>query len=180
MHNLGSWMARKPRDDGALAVGQPIETRLDAQRFRRDVKIGFIPPPSREASAADATAKPAVKDVKTEQATPDEKGHTLHVQFADTTATGYYEVELSRFDGAVTETLYAANVDPSEGNLARVDRTRLQEQLGESATLVAGGPAFGSGSEGAKREYSFHVLFAILGVLGVEQFLAWWFGKKRG
>jgi hypothetical protein len=61
-----------------------------------------------------------------------------------------------------------------------VDRSELQTQLGDSATLVAGGPAFGSGSEGAKREFSFHVLFAILGVLGVEQFLAWWFGKKRG
>ncbi|MEX2188003.1 MAG: BatA domain-containing protein [Pirellulales bacterium] len=183
MHNLGSWMARKPRDDGALAVGQPIEMRLDAQRYRRDVKIGFIPPPSVEAPAADAAAasgKPAVKDVKTEQATPDETGRTLDVKFVDTTATGYYEVALSRLDGEVTRTLYAANVDPSEGDLARVDRAQLQTQLGDAATIVVGGPAFGNGSEGAKRDYSFHVLFAILGVLGVEQFLAWWFGKKRG
>jgi hypothetical protein len=180
MHNLGSWLARKPRDDGALAVGQPIEMRLDVSRYRRDIKIGFIPPPSGEAPVAAATdGKPAVKDVKTEQATPDETGKTLEVKFVDTNATGYYEVETSRLDGEVVKTLYAANVDATEGELARVDRNELQTQLGDSATLVAGGPAFGNGSEGAKREYSFHVLFAILGVLGVEQFLAWWFGKKR-
>lgn len=180
MHNLGSWMARKPKDDGALAVGQPIEMRLDAQQFRRDVKIGFIPPPSPDAAPTDSTTKSAVKDIKTEQATPDETGRTLNVQFADTTATGYYEVTLSRLDGSAVPTLYAANVDPTEGNLARVDRSRLQEQLGDAATIVAGGPAFAAGSEGAKQEYSLHVLFAILGVLGVEQFLAWWVGKKRG
>jgi hypothetical protein len=90
MHNLGSWLARKPRDDGALVVGQPIEMRLDAQRFRRDVKIGFIPPPSRETSAGNDTAvKPAVKDVKTEQAAPDETGRALAVKYVDTGATGY-------------------------------------------------------------------------------------------
>jgi hypothetical protein len=186
MHNLGSWMARKPRDDAALAVGQPIEMRLDAQRFRRDAKIGFIPAASRESASSETAAdgnaggKPAVKEVKTEQATPDETGRTLELKFADTSATGYYEVETSRLDGGEIKTLYAANVEASEGELARVDRTELQTQLGDAATLVAGGPAFGNGSEGAKREFSFHTLFAILGVLGVEQFLAWWFGKRRG
>ncbi|RIK78705.1 MAG: hypothetical protein DCC68_14625 [Planctomycetota bacterium] len=180
LHNLGSWLARRPRDDGALAVGQPIEMRLDAQRFRRDVRIGFIPPPSREAGAGDAGNKPVAKDVKTEQAAPDETGRTLEVKFVDTTATGYYEVATLRLDGGEVKTLYAANVDATEGELARVDRTELQTQLGDAATVIAGGPAFGNGSEGAKREFSFHVLFAILGVLGVEQFLAWWFGKRRG
>lgn len=181
MHNLGSWLTRRPRDDGALAVGQPIEMRLDAQRFRRDVKIGFVPPERRESSAGgDGGNKAAVKDVKTEQAVPDETGRALEVKFVDTTATGYYEVETSRLDGEAIKTLYAANVDATEGELARIDRNELQTQLGDAATIVAGGPAFGGGTEGAKREFSYHVLFAILGVLGVEQFLAWWFGKKRG
>jgi hypothetical protein len=184
MTELASWIARKPADDGSLAVGQPIELHLDAQRFRRDVKIGFIPSASRDEnnpkSVDKNTDKVAAKDVKTEQALPDETGRRLDLKFAETVGTGYYNVETVKLDGEVVRTLYAANVDPTEGELARADKVELQTQLGDSAKIISGGPALGSGSEGAKREYSYETLYALLGVLGVEQLLAWWFGKRRG
>jgi hypothetical protein len=76
--------------------------------------------------------------------------------------------------------LFAANIDPGEGRLARVDEEDLKSQLGDANVVIAKGHAsLSAETAGTRAEFWKSVLIALVIVLCCEQFLAWTFGRRR-
>ena len=100
--------------------------------------------------------------------------------FEDTDLAGLYRAKFAAPLG--TESLFAANPDPSESDPAKLDRAALAEavpgwkfsyltnwkDLSQSATSV-----------GRRGELHRPLLYALLAMLLVESVMAWWFGHHR-
>jgi hypothetical protein len=169
MLDMARYMARRRSDDGNLRVAQPIRRALDPGRYKPAVRARF---------------RRAIDDAKPETseslAAYDETAKQLQLNYVETTRAGLYEIELSRFDGQREPYMYAVNVDPSEGDLTPIAADELKRQLGDArVAFVDGAPTLANGAENAKREFWFPILIGLVGVLGIEQFLAWWFGSRR-
>jgi len=167
MQEVLRYMAPESADEGNLFVGNPIHHPLELTRYEREVTL--IEP--------DGTALPM-------QATEghDAKAETLwQVDHADTGRCGFYELDLVRKDDGGTEkVLFAANIDPDEGDLLRMDRDALQRALGDAPVrIVSGNAALSAEATGAKWEIWPWVLGALVGLLCLEQLLGWVFGRRR-
>jgi hypothetical protein len=102
------------------------------------------------------------------------------VKYDETDRKGFYRLDLTRTDGGADPTLFAANLDPDEGNLQRVESDLLTRAWeGTAIQLVRGGELASLTAEGTKGELWFRVLIVLMGVLFTEQALAWWFGRSR-
>jgi hypothetical protein len=177
MIDMARYLARKPVDEANLLVGQSIRQRLDPAEYKSEIKVLFRPPTEEKTrqppSAGDAQAI-------TENATMDEATKRLDFDYAATDRVGFYELAMSRFDAEPDRRLFAGNLDPAEGDLTRISPQDLSSQLGESTVqFVAMRPSVAVGAEGAKREFWFPILIGLMGVLGIEQILAWLFGQRR-
>jgi hypothetical protein len=73
---------------------------------------------------------------------------------------------------------FAVNVDPAEGDLARLDPELLPAQLRREKVDEAADAAPLAGRETAS--YFRWLLCAVLGLLAAESCLAWAFGRSRG
>jgi hypothetical protein len=95
----------------------------------------------------------------------------------DTTVPGGYTARWQAIDGAITERLFAVNVDPAEGQLAPVDRDGFARGLaGVDYTLVRADDLTASASTSASASLVWPLLLALLGVLIAEQVLAMFAG----
>jgi len=113
MQDLQAYLARQPAEPESRAVGVPLEMVLDAARYRPSVRLI---PPGGAAAPREGDASPRA-------------GGTLWAVLDDTSAAGFYEVELTTSDGLPERRTYAVNVDPDEGDLARVEGPQLAERL---------------------------------------------------
>jgi len=74
----------------------------------------------------------------------------------------------------------AANVDPTEGNLRRADMHELRRVLGDApVTFVDAGNLATVRRSADQAEIWWYLAWGLAGILGVEQFLAWRFGRNR-
>jgi hypothetical protein len=77
--------------------------------------------------------------------------------------------------------LFAANIDPSEGNLQRVDRDAMERELAETKVqIISAAEAQSLADVGTQTEIWWYLLWGVVGVLSTEQLLGWLFGKRRG
>lgn len=123
----------------------------------------------------------------TDAATEREFGEWVLPPFDDTRRPGFYNLELSYpISGAGSDAgrevieHYAVNVDPSEGDLARVEPAAFPELYpGVDVTFAQEvevvGAAVGDRREG---ELWRSLLWAVVALLVAEMTLAWWFGRK--
>ena len=99
--------------------------------------------------------------------------------------SGFYEMTLTRLEKEngedVSENrIFAANVETGEGNLKRLDLQAVgSDYFGEKVKLIAGPSMSTQTVEGARTEYWIYVLFLLGGILILEQFLGWLFGRNR-
>lgn len=75
--------------------------------------------------------------------------------------------------------LVACNLEAREGNLLLVDRSQLALWVGDKVELVSLDTVGTQSVDVARDEFWFQVLLALLLTLGLEQFLACWFGTRR-
>jgi hypothetical protein len=168
MQELNRYMAPQTAGAGNLAVGEPIRHRFDLTQYKLDVALA--------APGRDAATVQAVPD---KSSTQGEEALFL-VEYTDTDRRGFYELDTARTDGRSEKLLFAANIDPTEGDLRRVDQAVLKRDLGDAAVqLAAIGSLSSLTAEGAKGELWMYILAALIGVLCLEQFLAWTFGLRR-
>ncbi len=160
---VAGYVARPLASESTLAVGQPIEQTLDPSKYSLNVSV----------------SNPA-GELTSFAATPTSDGKSLSARFEETGRRGLYRLSLQQHAGEGVEMFYAANIDPAESDLRRAEAEVVTQKLGESRVQILRGKA---SLEQAALTTGFEiwrsVLIALAVVLGVEQFLAWSFGRNR-
>ncbi|MEQ8787862.1 MAG: BatA domain-containing protein [Pirellulaceae bacterium] len=203
MQELAGYMAGNKAGRGELRVGEPIRQPLDLTRYRIDAAIDMpgdrrtsvkASPEDKRSGAGPVADKPERDDAqagdadgaKAEAASaaggaaPAEESTVWQVQYDGTDQRGFYRLQLTRTDGGVERLLFAANVDPREGDLRRVDRAKLDAQIGDAPIkIIRGEEAAAQQAVGAQWEIWKYLLMGLVGVLLGEQVLGFLFGKRR-
>ena len=107
--------------------------------------------------------------------------NVLHrVQFDNVNRRGFYEVGLKRHSGETDTMLFASNIDPREGRLARLPAAIADgDFFSDSIKRVSVGDLKNDKISGGNTEVWPLVVMLLLVVLATEQFLGWWFGRRR-
>lgn len=76
--------------------------------------------------------------------------------------------------------LFAANVDPTEGDLRRVNVEEMTRELaGTNVKIIPADAAADLGGDGSQTELWWYLLWGAVVALCSEQVLAWYFGRGR-
>jgi hypothetical protein len=108
------------------------------------------------------------------------EGSVSHFHFEQTDLSGPYQVRVGPPVGA--ESLFAANPDPAESNLAKLDQAALAELIpGWNFIYVSDWNNLhqDAGSVGRRGELHRPLLYGVLILLLVESILAWKFGHHE-
>jgi hypothetical protein len=93
---------------------------------------------------------------------------------------GFYELGLRSHSGSTQEVLFSANVSPAEGNLKRL---AVEETGGdyfvEKIKRLTAAEVKDETVSGGNTEIWPQIIWLLLAALATEQFLGWWFGRKR-
>jgi len=178
MQQLARYMARKSADEGNFVVGGPVHQAVNLTRYRMEVSLT-----SPDGTATPLQPMPGDQPVNDEGETDgaERTDETLwRVDYAAADRRGFYELALAPVDGGTETVLFAANVNPSEGDLKRIDRADFRKELGDAPVdIVSGRSSLALKVIGARRELWPLLLTALVVVLCGEQFLAWLFGRRR-
>ncbi|HEX3870449.1 MAG TPA: BatA domain-containing protein [Pirellulales bacterium] len=110
---IQAWLGASSAAATSQPVGTPLQVRLDASRYQP--RAEFTPP-------ATSGLEPSTVDL-----TAGADGLTATIN--DTQFSGIYQLLTRAIDGAPEPRLFAVNVRPEEGALARLDGTQLQARL---------------------------------------------------
>ena len=168
MLELNKYMARQTSDDANVGVGDPLEQDVDLSKYELEFRV----------TKPDATTKP-------DSANPPEGEQSDQVfyqaKFDEVDERGFYQLVLNRREAAgPVPLLFAANIDPFEGDLARADVQQLQRKLGDSKVSFISAEDLTNINIDDARIHLWPLALALLvGVLALEQFLGWRFGRNR-
>lgn len=200
MQELVRYMSGDRGDKGLVRVGDPLRQPLDLTQYELDASvegpkekkanIQAASGSDEEVAKGDATksaeaktpaekspAETAAKDVKEETA---QKNSLWQLEYKGTDLVGFYEMKLNRREGGIEQILFAANVDPTEGNLKRADADTMKKEIGDANVhLVKFDEAISIAGGGAQTEIWWYLLWAVVGILCCEQVLGWYFGLGR-
>ena len=147
-------------------VGSSVKQLVDLSQYQ--LRVGLLDPSEEK---VEANAKP-IEDVK--------DSVLYEVEFSGLEKRGFYEMQLRRADEQVVKQLFAVNVDPSEADLRRLDLPALPNNyFGEQTRLVSADQMVMQGETRSSNEVWPQILLLLIAVLGTEQFLGWWFGRRR-
>jgi hypothetical protein len=171
MQELVKYMSSARGDEGLVRVGEPIQQPVDIALYETDVSLAG--PKELKANLQAASAEPGAL------ATDSETIWLAAHKAAE--LQGFYELKLARRDGAGDErVLFAANVDPTEGNLKRVDRDAMEKDLaGKNVQILDAAAAQSLADVASQTELWWYLLWALVAVLCGEQVLGWFFGWGR-
>ena len=112
---------------------------------------------------------------------PANEGNQIYrVEFEDLREAGFYEMELKRHSSQPQPILYAVNYDSRESELKRLEPSRRSETFfGSKVSLVSMDELQDQSVAGSNTEIWTQLLMALFAVLVIEQFLGWWWGRKR-
>jgi len=165
MVELVSLVARSGGDEGGVLVGQPIEFDLDPTRFTSDALVRGPGFPADPEVSLSALASP--------------EGAALTLRWEHTRQSGVYQFVLRTHQGAEVTRLAAVNVDARESDLRQALPEELRDAIGVPFEYIAGLDALG-GEDGAPRTELWPAFLVLaMGILMMEQGLAWWFGRRR-
>ncbi len=167
MQETVRYLARSRVREGLLAVSDPIEQSINLADYRSDAAV-----------EAPITGRVGV------QAQPPPEGNSTEwsIRFEETGNRGFYRLLLKPTTGGEDRTvLFAANIDPAEGNLERMNTTALRSELEQSGIeLVSGSqPVVNFGAVAGKSEFWKLALYALAGILCLELVYGWWIGARR-
>ena len=101
-------------------------------------------------------------------------------EFAEIENRGFYEVQMTRHSGAIDSVLFAANVQADEGRLQRMQSSELEgDFFGEKVSFVSPEKLAQQTVQGGTSEIWTWLLMILFGILMLEQYLAWFWGKRR-
>lgn len=185
-----------------VRAGNPLQASVDIGRFRPAVQLLGPNQQQWESTAVVASQRNASRpttgtsdDSETSQETagssdnpPDASESAsgpadtvfYEVAFEPLPDRGFYEMQLQPTDREEkVSRWYACNLVADEGDLKLVQQDLLRQWLGDRVEIVPLGLVSQQSVNVARDEFWFQVLVALLVTLGLEQFLACWFGSKR-
>lgn len=163
--------AEESLDEGK--VGEGIETTVDISQLSANA---LVTPPRGEKQNVKAVAGKNSDGLNAKY---------QKVVVPQMSQSGFYVMTLSsreKVDGEfVTEDrIFAANVLPVEADLTRLDLSNVgQNYFGDKVKIISGPNMSSQTVQGARTEYWMYILFVLGGILILEQFLGWWFGRRR-
>jgi hypothetical protein len=163
LQEAGRYVVRRDPDIHTKTVGEPIVVRYDPKEMAPQVSV--VPPPELGGTPVQIAS---ARDAATQQ---------LFYRYDRTTVAGEYAVRLKTPQGEAFERLYATNLDPTEGDLERVDLERLRAAA-PGARIERGteaGAALG-GEDADRSEFWRSLVVALVAVAALETLLAWRFG----
>ncbi len=146
----------------------------------RNIKVGQ--PYDQSFAAASAAASVTVTNPKGQPAPVRLKaaGGISELHFTQTDLSGRYQVQVG--PPLSSENVFAANPDPAESNLAKLDRSALEQNLpGWRFDLLTNSPELSQSAAAVSHRGELHrpLLYGALALLLLETFLAWKFGHHE-
>jgi len=143
----------------------------------RNIRVGQ--PYDQSFAAAGAAAAATVITPKEQRVAARLKGAggISELHFVQTELSGKYQVQIG--PPLTVESFFAADPDPAESNLAKLDRGELEQRLpGWSFSILTNGPELSQSAASVSRRGELHqpLLYGALVLLLLETFLAWKFG----
>lgn len=167
MFDLIDYLVGNTASETTFTLGESISYPVDLSAYQNRVSLRD---PKKEKT--ETVAKPI--DETSEQSL------LYRAEFANLNRAGFYTASLTRHTGAVEPVLFATNYDTQESELDRLgEEQRSAEFFGEKVTLVSTSELGKQTVSGGNTEIWIWVLIILFGVLVTEQFLGWWWGRKR-
>lgn len=112
---------------------------------------------------------------------PQEGSSVLYrVTFDQLDRSGFYDLQLTRHDGETESVLFATNVDAEEGQLTRMTAAELDGNFfNDQVRLVQPETLADETVSGGNSEIWHQLLWLLFLALMLEQFLGWFWGRKR-
>lgn len=127
-----------------------------------------------EGDKVESVARPS------EQSEAGEENVLYQVKFEEILQRGFYEIGLKRNSGQTDQVLFASNIDPREGRLKRVPESAMEgDFFSANVRRVSANELETEEVSGGNTEIWPQLLVFLIVVLALEQFLGWWFGRKR-
>lgn len=178
MQELVRHLAGGNASSGLVRVSEPIKQWIDLTQHRVEASIARPDAKKISVQAAAVDPEPAAGS-EPPLVTPVKNQTRWRIDYATTDLPGFYEIELTGVEGGEETLLFAANVDPTEGHLRRINESEFRREVGSRVRLVSGEGASEAGIRGAQQETWWYLLWVLLAVLGVEQLLGLLFGRGR-
>ncbi|NLE36424.1 MAG: hypothetical protein GX621_00195 [Pirellulaceae bacterium] len=159
VQEMQAYLARRVEAADPLLVGSPIELSFDPAQYQNQVR--FVSPGR---DGAETTAHDAVL----------KEDNMLHARLARTDAAGVHEAQLLTATGMVDARRFAVNVDPAEGDLARLDGPQLGSRLDGVEYAYHQADTFEARRDASiGRNLSDVLLYLLIVLLVGEMLLAW-------
>ena len=169
MVDLIDYLVGSGGEEGVVELGGAINFKLDVSAYQG--RVGMRNPKNEK---TEAVARPIDDSEKAKQS------EIYKVSFDSIDRRGFYDLELNRHTGETENVLFAARLDPRESQLKRLSASSLEgDFFGDKVKLVSSQELSDQTVSGGNTEIWLRILMLLFGVLALEQFLGWFWGKKR-
>ena len=169
MVDLIDYLVGSGGEEGTVELGGAINFKLDVSAYQG--RVGMKNPKNEK---TEAVARPTDDSEKAKQS------EIYKVSFDSIDRRGFYDLELNRHTGETENVLFAAKLDPRESQLKRLTESSLEgDFFGDKVKLVSSKELSEQTVSGGNSEIWLKILLLLFGVLALEQFLGWYWGKKR-
>jgi hypothetical protein len=150
-------------------VGESFSQLIDLSVFESGV--AFVDP---DGETTESLAQPVSESEASSQSV------LYQARLSDVGRRGVYQLKLRRSDGQPANILFAANLDPTEGDLRRLETEQFGSSFwGDRVSLIALADLGELEIAGGQNELWLQVLIALAALLFLEQLIGWWFGHRR-
>ena len=184
-HGLIDDFVGSASESSAVQSGGVIRIPVDLSAYKNRVSLTNPAGDTVEAVAAPIkqtkNAAPDSDTIKDGEKDPDSDSSVLYeAEFPEIGGQGFYEMKLERNDGGEEPVLFAANVDASESDLKRMSSNALDgDFFGGNVQLVTTSQLAERTVKGGSSELWMFALTFLFCALMAEQFLGWFWGRKR-
>ena len=167
MVDLISYLAGSAVAETSVQLGSNVKIPVDLTAFENRVSLR-----DPENEKMETVARPL---------NPDKPDSVLYeAEFDDLSKRGFYDIQLKRHTGEIQSTLVATNYDPRESQLKRLSASALDTSFfGDNVSLVTSKSLTNETVDAGNSELWMMILVGLMGILGIEQFLGWFWGRKR-
>ncbi len=169
MVDLIDYLVGSGGEESSVDLGGAINFKLDVSAYQG--RVGMRNPKNEK---TEAVARPIDETKQAKQS------EIYKVSFDSINRRGFYDLELNRHTGETEKVLFAAKLDPRESRLKRLPESSLQgDFFGDKVSLVSSQELSEQTVSGGNTEIWLQILMLLFGLLALEQFLGWYWGKKR-